>query len=101
MHRPLTDRLIAADATAQCRDGWQINAGNEPRTIILVMGKEPTRGMLMLVCVATRGEISPRAVYTKDDLARTRRAKLHVYCRFSGESHVFNFSDARLRPIQD
>jgi hypothetical protein len=56
--------------------------------------------MLMLVCVATRGEISTGVVYTKDDLAQARRAKVHDNCPFGGEAHVFNFSNARLRPIQ-
>jgi hypothetical protein len=63
------------------------------------MATEPPQGMLMLVCAATRGEISTGAVYTQEDLARTRRAKVHSYCPFCGEAHVFNFSDARLRPI--
>jgi hypothetical protein len=63
------------------------------------MATEPPQGVLMLVCAATRGEISTGAVYTQEDLARTRRAKVHSYCPFCGEAHVFNFSDARLRPI--
>jgi hypothetical protein len=65
------------------------------------MGEEPTQGMLKLVRTATRGEISTGAAYTMDDLERTKRAKLHLYCPFCRESHVFNFSDARLRQLQN
>src|ERR1700674_1413289 len=54
------------------------------------MGMEPARGMLMLVCVATRGEISTGAVYTQDDLTRVRRAKLYVYCPFCAHAAAYS-----------
>jgi hypothetical protein len=65
------------------------------------VAEELDTGMLTLICAATRGEISTGAIYTKDDLDRTRGAKVHRDCPFCGKAHVFNFSDAVLRPIQD
>jgi hypothetical protein len=62
------------------------------------MAEEPDIGMLTLVCVATGQEIDTGASYTRDDLARTRRAKLLLLCPFCRQSHLFNFSDARLKP---
>jgi hypothetical protein len=63
------------------------------------MAEEPTRGTLTLICSATLGEISTGAVYSQEDWARARRAKLLVHCPFCGKEHLFNFSDAVLRPI--
>ena len=63
------------------------------------MGKKPSMGILMLVCMATGQEIDTGAHYSWDDLARTRRAKLLLRCPFCRQSHLFNFADARLKPI--
>ena len=52
-----------------------------------------------MICSATLGEISTGAVYTQEDCARARRARLLVHCPFCGEEHLFKFSDAVLRPI--
>lgn len=63
------------------------------------MGDQPASGLLMLVCPATGEEISTGALYTREDLVRTSRAKLQLYCPFCGETHLFNFSEARLRTV--
>jgi hypothetical protein len=63
------------------------------------MAEELDTGMLTLVCAATRGEISVGAIYTKNDLAKTKGAKVLHDCPYCGKEHVFNFSDAVLRPV--
>jgi hypothetical protein len=62
------------------------------------MVSEPTSGMLTLVCVKTAGEIAIGTRYSQDDLAKARHAKLLLRCPFCRQSHLFNFSDARLKP---
>jgi len=53
---------------------------------------------LTLVCVQTGKEIDTGVVYTQDDLERAKPAKLLLHCRYCGKSHIFKFSDARLKP---
>jgi hypothetical protein len=62
------------------------------------MAKEPDTGSLTLICVATGQEIDTGVRYSGDDLARARRAKLLLRCPFCRRSHLFHFSDARLKP---
>jgi hypothetical protein len=61
--------------------------------------EEPVTGILTLVCPATDAEISTGAVYSRDDLHRARRAQLLLRCPSCNIDHVFNFSDAYLKPI--
>jgi hypothetical protein len=56
-------------------------------------------GLLTLICVATGGEFNSGAVYCELDLARARKARILARCRYCGETHLFNFSDAHLGPI--
>jgi hypothetical protein len=63
-----------------------------------VMTEEPNSGILALVCLATGGEIGTGVRYSRDDLARAARAKLLLRCPFCRQTHLFNFSDARLQP---
>jgi hypothetical protein len=60
--------------------------------------KELKSGMLTLVCVATGGEMAIGIRYSQDDLAKARQAKLLLRCPFCRQCHLFNFSDARLKP---
>jgi len=53
----------------------------------------------MLVCGATGGEIDTHTRYSQDDLGRTKAAKLLLRCPHCDKSHVFYFSDARLKSI--
>lgn len=62
------------------------------------MGEELNSGILALVCMATGREIGTGVRYSRDDLARVARAKLLLRCPFCRQSHLFNFSDARLQP---
>jgi hypothetical protein len=62
------------------------------------MGEQAT-GLLTLVCAKTGGEINTGAVYSCADLDRVRDAKLMLHCRFCGETHLFRFAEARLKPI--
>ena len=64
------------------------------------MKQNPTVGRLALVCVQTGKEIDTGVVYTRDDLERAKPAKLLERCRYCGKSHIFKFSDARLKPIR-
>ena len=63
------------------------------------MKDKPTRGWLMLVCVETGKEIDCGIEYTQDDLEYAEPAKLLLQCRYCGKTHIFKFSDARLKPI--
>jgi hypothetical protein len=63
------------------------------------MKQNPTIGRLTLICVETAKGINTGVIYTQDDLKRAKPAKLLLQCRHCGKSHIFNFSDARLRPI--
>jgi hypothetical protein len=58
-----------------------------------------TPAILTLVCSRTGGEVSSGAIYTPADLERAKPAKLLLYCPYCRESHLFMFSDARLKPI--
>ena len=62
------------------------------------MEKAPARGRLALVCTETGKEIDCGVVYTQDDLEWAKAAKLLLRCRHCGKSHLFKFSDARLKP---
>jgi hypothetical protein len=62
------------------------------------MADDPDIGTLMLVCVATGQEIDTGVRYSRDDLAKARRAKLLLPCPFCRQSHLFHFTDARLEP---
>ena len=64
------------------------------------MRKKPARGQLTLVCTETGKEVNTDVVYTRDDLERAKSAKLLLRCRHCGKSHIFKFSDARLKPIR-
>ena len=63
------------------------------------MAEEPNTGILTLVCVATGQEIDTGVRYSRDDLTKTRRAKLLLRCPFCRRSHEFKFSDARLKAV--
>jgi hypothetical protein len=62
------------------------------------MAEEANSGTLILVCVETGQEIDTGVRYSRDDLTRARRAKLLLPCPFCHRSHLFNFSDTRLKP---
>jgi len=64
------------------------------------MNENPISGWLTLVCVETRKEVDSGVAYTQDDLERAKPAKLLLRCRHCGKSHIFKFSDARLKPIR-
>lgn len=59
-----------------------------------------TAGVLMLVCAVTSQRIDTGVRYQETDLARTTAAKLRLRCPFCRKYHVFNFADAKLRPIR-
>jgi hypothetical protein len=63
-----------------------------------VMAEQPNSGNLALVCLATGREIGTGVRYSRDDLARVARAKLLLRCPFCRQTHLFHFSDARLKP---
>ena len=63
-----------------------------------VMAENANSGILALVCLATGREIGTGVCYSRDDLARVARAKLLLRCPFCHQTHLFNFSDARLQP---
>ena len=62
------------------------------------MKDNPTAGRLTLICVETGKEIDSDVVYTQDDLEQKKPVKLLLHCRHCGKSHIFKFSDARLKP---
>lgn len=64
------------------------------------MTKEPTSGWLTLVCPQTGKEIDTGVLYTQDDIERANPAKVLERCRYCGKSHIFRFSDARLKPAR-
>jgi hypothetical protein len=64
------------------------------------MKENPTTGRLTLVCVETGREVDSGVVYTQKDLEWAKPAKLLLQCRYCGKSHIFKFSDARLKPIR-
>ena len=51
------------------------------------------------VCIETGKEIDCGVKYTQDDLEYAEPAKLLLQCRYCGKTHIFKFSDARLKPI--
>ncbi len=53
----------------------------------------------MLVCIETGKELDCGVKYTQDDLEYAQPAKLLLQCRYCGKTHIFKFSDARLKPI--
>ncbi len=61
--------------------------------------RQPARGWLMLVCIETGKELDCGVKYTQDDLEYAQPAKLLLQCRYCGKTHIFKFSDARLKPI--
>jgi hypothetical protein len=61
------------------------------------MVEQPESGILALVCMATGCEIGTGVRYSREDLARVARAKLLLRCPFCRQTHVFNFSEARLQ----
>ena len=64
------------------------------------MGHDPpSSGVLILVCVATGGEIDTGVFYEATDLQRVEAAKLLLACPSCHTQHLFHFSDARLRPL--
>jgi hypothetical protein len=63
------------------------------------MSEDPAYGILVLVCARTGTEINSHTPYTQEDLARVRPAKLLLRCRFCRQTHLFNFSEARLKPL--
>jgi hypothetical protein len=63
------------------------------------MDENPVSGTFMLVCMQTGAEINTRTGYTQDDLARAKSAKLLLHFRFCHQTHLFKFSDARLKAI--
>ena len=62
--------------------------------------QKPTAGRLALICLETGKEIDSGVVYTQHDLERAKAAKLLLHCRYCGKSHIFKFSDARLKRSQ-
>jgi hypothetical protein len=56
-------------------------------------------GTLTLVCSTTQGEVCSGAIYSRGDLARTRKTSLLLMCPYCCRTHVFRFARARLRPI--
>jgi hypothetical protein len=64
------------------------------------MKAKQASGTLTLVCTATGREIDSGVLYTADDFERARAAKLLLHCRYCGASHLFKFSEARLRPLR-
>lgn len=70
-----------------------------PMIHFLLMGGNPVTGVLTLVCMQTGREIDTRTPYTQDDLAKAEWVKLLLHCRFCRKTHLFNFSDARVKPI--
>ena len=67
---------------------------------MIVVKKKPACGQLTLICTETGKEVDTGVVYTQDDLERAKPAKLLLQCRHCGKSHIFKFSDARLKPIR-
>jgi hypothetical protein len=64
------------------------------------MMRKGTAGVLMLACTVT-GEIIDTGVrYTASDLRRAGAAKLRTRCPFCRKTHMFNFADAKLRPLK-
>jgi len=63
------------------------------------MGNDTADGILTLVCTRTGAEISTHTPYTQDDLSRVIKAKLLLRCSGCQQMHLFNFSDARLKPL--
>ena len=55
----------------------------------------------MLVCAMTGQSVDTGVGYRKSDLARTTAAKLRLRCPFCRKHHVFNFADAKLRPLRN
>jgi len=53
----------------------------------------------MLICAATGAEIDTHTTYSQADLRRARSAKLMLRCPRCRKEHVFDFADARLRPL--
>ncbi len=66
---------------------------------MIAMKDKLPRGWLMLVCIETGKEIDCGVKYTQDDLDYAETAKLLLQCRYCGKTHIFKFSDARLKPI--
>jgi hypothetical protein len=64
------------------------------------MGQHPTTGRLTLVCLQTGKELDTDVIYTQDDLERAKPAKLLLRCEHCGQSHIFKFADARLKPTR-
>jgi hypothetical protein len=64
------------------------------------MKENPTTGQLTFPCVETGKEVDSGVVYTQNDLEWAKWAKLLLRCRHCGKSHIFKFSDARLKPIR-
>ncbi len=54
----------------------------------------------MLVCATTGQSIDTGVRYKKADLARAKDASLRLRCPHCRTYHVFNFADAKLRPIR-
>ena len=65
---------------------------------MIAMKDKPTRGWLMLVCIETGKEIDYGIKYTQDDLEYAEPAKLLLQCSYCSKTHIFKFSDARLKP---
>ncbi|MFN3658992.1 MAG: hypothetical protein ACK4UO_17225 [Pseudolabrys sp.] len=53
----------------------------------------------MLVCTATGVEVDTHTTYSRADLRRARWARLMLRCPGCRTEHVFDFADARLRPL--
>jgi len=58
-------------------------------------------GVLMLTCSMTGQTIDTGVRYDADDLSRTNAAKLRMRCPHCGKTHLFNFADAKLRPLNN
>ena len=58
-------------------------------------------GVLMLTCSTTGQAVDTGVCYDADDLSRANAAKLRMHCHHCGKTHIFNFADAKLRPLVD
>jgi cytochrome c-type biogenesis protein CcmH/NrfF len=64
------------------------------------MSRNGATGVLMLVCATTGQSIDTGVRYHKADLTRATAAKIRLRCPHCHKYHVFDFADARLRPIR-
>ena len=83
-------------AVAAAKAGFSTATGYR----MIAMKDKPPRGWLMLVCIETGKEIDCGVKYTQDDLEYAKPAKLLLQCRYCGKTHIFKFSDARLKQIR-